>query len=230
MIDKKNSLRMRHTIDRYQPSAFLLLAQLLQLILYAVFDGLRSQRVILNVLGALVLILVLWVVSRNPVLQWIAWALAIPAFVMMVLSTVSDNPNLLAWSALLEGALYFYAVGSLIAYMLGDRRVTTDELFAAGVTFTLLAWGFAYLYFVCQEWVPGSFINGAHPGEPLTFIELLFLSFTNLSATGLGDVLPVSAWARVLAILEQFSGVGYITFVVSRLISLTLANRERRHH
>jgi hypothetical protein len=122
--------------------------------------------------------------------------------------------------------LSFYAAGSLIAYMLGDRRVTTDELFAAGATFTLLAWGFAYLYLAFQEWVPGGFLNGGHPGQPLTFIEMLSLSFTNLSATGLGDILPVSAPTRVLVMLEQFAGVAYITIVVSRLIGLTTAARE----
>ena len=129
---------------------------------------------------------------------------------------------------LFRSILYFYAAGSMIVYMLNDTSVTTDELFAAGATFTLLAWGFAYSYLVCQALVPDSFINGAHPGQPLTFIELLFLSFTNLSATGLGDILPVSAPARVIAMLEQFSGVGYIAIVVSRLIGLTTNFQKKR--
>ena len=58
-------------------------------------------------------------------------------------------------------------------------------------------------------------------------MELLFLSFTNLSATGLGDVLPLSAPARALAILEQFAGVGFVAMAVSRLIGLTLATQKR---
>jgi hypothetical protein len=56
-------------------------------------------------------------------------------------------------------------------------------------------------------------------------MELLFLSFTNLSATGIGDVLPVSSPARALVMLEQFAGVGYIAAVVSRLIGLTLQRK-----
>ena len=109
--------------------------------------------------------------------------------------------------------------------MLHDHKVTGDELFAAGATFTLLAWGFAYAYFVCQAWYPGSF-TGFEPERPRDWMELLFYSFTNLSATGLGDVLPVSSPARVLTMLEQFAGVGYIATVVSRLIGLTIV-RER---
>jgi hypothetical protein len=61
-------------------------------------------------------------------------------------------------------------------------------------------------------------------------IELLFLSFTNLSATGMGDILPISAPARVIAMLEQFSGVGYVTIVVSRLVGLTTNFMNRKNN
>jgi ABC-type uncharacterized transport system permease subunit len=147
---------------------------------------------------------------------------------LSALSALFVDPLLLVWSSLLEAALYFYAAGSLIAYMMEDRRVTTDELFAAGATFTLIAWGFAYVYLVCQTWYPGSFVGTTRPGEPRTFIELLFLSFTNLSAAGLGDILPITSLARVLVMLEQFAGVAYIAVVVSRLIGLTIVRRDRK--
>lgn len=228
MRDQSPFIRIQVAIAHHHPSAFLLAAQLVSLILYAIMDELHRGRAFLSAFGALVLVLVLWVVSRSPVVQWIAWALAIPAFGLTILSAIIVDSTLLAWSSLLDGALYFYAAGSLIVYMLKDTRVTTDELFAAGATFTLLAWGFAYLYLVFQEWLPGSFLNGSHPGQPLTFIEMLSLSFTNLSATGLGDILPLGAPARALVMLEQFAGVGYITIVVSRLIGLTTAGRDRK--
>ena len=50
---------------------------------------------------------------------------------------------------------------------------------------------------------------------------------TDSGQSGLGDVLPVSAPARVLTMLEQFAGVGYIATVVSRLIGLTIVRHER---
>lgn len=219
---------MRKILGRYNPNAFLLAAQLLQLILYAAFDGLHSQRAVISAFGALLLVLVVWVVNRSPARDWIAVLLAAPALVLTLLSIFIVNGRLVVWSALLEGLLYFYAAGSLIVYMLNDDEVTVDELFAAGVTFTLFAWGYAYFYLVCQAWIPNSFVYATHPGQPLTFIELLFLSFTNLSATGLGDVVPVSAPARVIAMIEQFTGVGYVAVVVSRLVSLSASRRRAR--
>jgi hypothetical protein len=228
MKNQKSFTPIKNWLARHHPSAFLLAAQLLLLVLYAVYSDLPSQWGLLNAIGGLILVLVVWVVDRSPSINWIAWVLAIPAFLLSVLSAIIDNQTLLVWSSLLEAILYFYAAVSLIIYMLEDTMVTTDELFAAGATFTLLAWGFAYSYFVCQVLVPESFMVAGNLNKQLSFIELLSLSFTNLSATGLGDIVPVSAPARVLAMLEQFSGVGYLTIVVSRLIGLSISTQKRK--
>jgi hypothetical protein len=227
MNDQDLSFSLRRALASHHPSAFLLAAQLLSLPLYAAFDGAHSGRALLGAFSVLVLLLAVWVVNRTPALDWIAWVIAIPAFVLSLLSALIVDPTLLAWSSILEATLYFYAACSLIVYMMGDHRVTADELFAAGATFTLIAWGFAYLYLVCQTWDPGSFIGGTNPGQARTFLELLFLSFTNLSAVGVGDILPITSAARVLVMFEQFAGVAYIAVVVSRLIGLTIL-RERR--
>jgi hypothetical protein len=59
-------------------------------------------------------------------------------------------------------------------------------------------------------------------------MELLFLSFTTLSSTGLGDVVPVHSFARGLVMLEQVAGVAYIAMVVSRLVGLLVIGRYTR--
>jgi hypothetical protein len=184
---------------------------------------------LLGAFGLLVLALVVWVISRSSTTRWITWLLVAVAFVLSLLSVLSINSTLLLWASLLEAMLYFYAAGSLIVYMMGDYLVTLDELFAAGATFTLLAWGFAFAYQACQVWFLGSFIVYTDASQPRTFLELLFLSFTNLSAAGLGDILPISASARVLVMLEQFSGIAYVAVVVSRLIGMTLVRHEAKN-
>lgn len=204
------------------PSAFLLAAQLLSLVLYPTMDDSEQGRVLFGAVGVVVVSLALWVVNRSPAETWIAWLLALPAVGVTIAAIVLDRGDLLAVSSLFESALYFYAAGSLISYMMHDHQVTTDELYAAGATFTLLAWGFAYAYFVCQAWYPGSFTALENPDSPRTWMELLFLSFTTLSGVGIGDILPIRAPARVLVMLEQFAGVGYIAAIVSRLIGLTI--------
>jgi hypothetical protein len=51
-----------------------------------------------------------------------------------------------------------------------------------------------------------------------------------LRSGSLGDILPVSPASRAIAMLEQFSGVGYVTLVVSRLIGLTTSFQPKRRH
>jgi len=103
--------------------------------------------------------------------------------------------------------------------------VTTDELFAIGAVFTLMAWAFAFVYVVVQALDPQSF-TAAGSGTR-SWMELLFLSFTTLSSTGLSDITPVSGHARSVVMLEQVAGIFYIAMVVTRLVSLN-AVRSRR--
>lgn len=203
------------------PSAILLVVQLLGVVLYPAMENTDVGRALFGAFGILVLSLALWVVNRSPSINWIAWCLAIPAVSLSLLSVWAKHPGLLVYAQLLEGALYFYTAAGLTKYMLEDHRVTSDELFAAGATFTLLAWAFAFAFSVCQQWYPGSFIAAVNPQDPRTWMELLFLSFSVLSSVGLSDVVPVLAQARALVMLESFVGVMYIALVVSRLIALT---------
>ena len=109
--------------------------------------------------------------------------------------------------------------------MLADHEITRDELFAVGATFTLVAWAFAYAYTVCQAIEPGSFIAAIDPEQQRTWMELLFLSFTTLSSTGLSDVVPVKPFARSLVMIEQLAGLAYVAMVVSRLVGLMVLSR-----
>ncbi len=124
--------------------------------------------------------------------------------------------------AALEAMFYFYAAGSLIAYMLEDEFASSTRYSPRGATFTLLAWAFAYVYVVCQALFPGSFSALANSADPRTWMELLFLSFTTLSGVGLGDIVPVLPMARALVMIEEFTGVMYLALVVSRLIAMSV--------
>ena len=218
---------MGSALLRRHPSAFLLAAQLISLMLYPAMDSSDTGRLLFGAVGVVVLALALWVVNRSPSVNWIAWLLAVPAVALTVGSVVFRQSEWVVLSALFESVLYFYVAGSLISYMLHDHEVSADELFAAGATFTLLAWAFAYAYFVCQDWYPDSFIGITEPGAPRSWMELLFLSFTTLSGVGIGDILPLRPQARALVMLEEFAGVGYIAAIVSRLIGLTVLRAKR---
>jgi hypothetical protein len=207
---------------RRQPSAWLLLVQLAGVVIYPAMEGAAAGQVAFGAFGIVVLMLALWVVNRSAASNLVAWGLAVPSVMLSVFSLLQRQPELLVHAHVLEGALYFYTAGALIAYMLHDHTVTRDELYAVGATFTLLAWGFAFAFTACQAWFPGSFLAAVSPDQPRTWTELLFLSFSVLSGVGLSDVIPVRSPARALVMLEAFAGVMYVAVVVSRLVGLTV--------
>ena len=56
-------------------------------------------------------------------------------------------------------------------------------------------------------------------------MELLFLSFTTLTSTGLSDVVPITPHARAVLMIEQLAGVGYVALFVSRVVGLTISRQ-----
>ncbi|KSW27235.1 MULTISPECIES: potassium channel family protein [Pseudomonas] len=207
------------------PSAILLFVQLLGVLLYPWMDDSTLGRALFGAFGLLVLGLALQVVKRSPVHSWIAAVLALLVLTLGLLDLWLASRMLELLVPALEAAFYFYAAASLIAYMNADQRATTDELYAAGATFTLLAWAFAHLFSFCQLAVPGSFSAALNAEAPRTWTELLFLSFTTLSGVGLGDILPLTPAARSLVMIEEFAGVMYLALVVSRLIAMSVSRR-----
>jgi hypothetical protein len=212
-------------LARKEPSAMLLAAQLAGVLLYPFMEGSDVGRALFSAFGIAILGLVVLAVRSTPGLTWVGVLLGIPATVLLLIQAVTRDDALLPWSSAIEAVLYFYAAGALLAYMLADHVVTRDELFAVGATFTLVAWAFAYSYTVCQAIEPGSFTAAVDPAADRSWMELLFLSFTTLSSTGLSDVVPVKPFARSLVMLEQVAGLAYVAMVVSRLVGLMVMRR-----
>ena len=210
---------------RREPSAVLLFAQLLGVLLYPAMEGNDVGRSLFSVFGILILGLVVLAVRSSPGFTWVAVALGAPATVLLLIQAVTRDDALLPYSSGLEAVLYFYAAYALIRYLLADHEVTRDEVWAVGAAFTLVAWAFAYIFVVWQAIEPGSFTAAVDPGEDRSWVELLFLSFTNLSSTGLSDVVPVKPFARSLVMLEQLAGLGYIAILVSRIVGLLVFSR-----
>jgi hypothetical protein len=210
---------------RREPSAVLLAAQLGGVLLYPFMENSDVGRALFSVFGIAILGLVVLAVRSSPAWTWFVLVLGLPASVLLLIQAVTRDDALLPYSSALEAILYFYAAGALIAYMLADHEITRDELFAVGATFTLVAWAFAYSYTVCQAIEPESFTAAIDPQGERTWVELLFLSFTTLSSTGLSDVVPVKAFARSMVMIEQVAGVAYVAMVVSRLVGLMVMRR-----
>jgi hypothetical protein len=205
---------------RDHPSGVLLVGQLTAVLAYPFLFGSTAGRATIGVVQLLLVLSALAAVRRTPALTWVALLFGAPATVFAVWEAVAPTTGwVILVSALCHVPFYGFVSYAMIRYLFHDEKVTTDELFATGAAFTVVAWAFAYLYAAVQVLWPGSF------GHDQSWYELLFLSFTTLTSVGISDIYPVLGHARSISMLEQVAGVLYVALVISRIVSI--ASRPR---
>lgn len=204
------------------PSGVLLTAQLIEVLAYPFAGDTPLGRTIIGLFGVLVLAVAVYAVRATPALTWVAVVLGLPVVALTVAEGFfPSNEQVVLWSALLHAAFYGYTGYGLIRYLFDDSWVTRDEIFAVGANFTVVSWMFAHLFMAVQVVWPGSFVAFQGEGHR-TFLELLYLSFANLTSVGLSDVTAVLPHARSVVIIEQVAGVMYVALIIARVVGLTI--------
>jgi len=123
-----------------RPSALLLGVQLFGVLLYPFMDDSPVGRAALSTFALVVLFLAVRAVRATPALTWIAVLLGLPIILLTILEVADPlNAQVILWSSVLHAVFYFYTTVALLRYLFVDRFVTTDELWATGATFTVVA-------------------------------------------------------------------------------------------
>lgn len=212
---------------RRNPSAILLGVQLLGILVYPYLGEKPVSRAIFSLFALLVLVLAVMAVRMTPALSWVAILIGVPVVVLTVIEVIWSNDAIAGFSAVFHAAFYFYIAYALIRYMFADHVVTRDEVWATGATFTVVAWGFAYVYVATQVVWPHSFSGAVDSENARSWTEMLFLSVTTLTNTGLSDIVPALPQARSVVMLEEIAGMLYLALVVARIMALLTARATR---
>ncbi len=121
----------------------------------------------------------------------------------------------------------------LVAAVLQKQTVTLDNILGAFTGYLLMAviWGVAYSLTELSQ--PGSFLmNTGLQAEWKSVAErdwlLTYFSCCTLMTVGYGDVTPVHAAARTLAVLEAMAGQLYLAVLVAVLVGIQVAQRVIR--
>lgn len=214
---------------RDHPSGVLLAAQLIGILVFPYTSTGGAGRTVVSIFGLVVLALAVAAVDRTPSTRVVAGILGTPVVVLTLGEAIyTDSTTLALVSQIVHAVFYFYTAISLLRYMFADAWVSKDELFATGACFTVLIWAYAYTYGAVQLIFPDSFtVEGGH--QQLTWFELLFLSTTVLTGTGLSDIGPEAGAnpARSVIMIEMLNQVFYIALVIARLLGLTLVKFRR---
>lgn len=225
---------------RNNPSAVLMITQLLGIVVYPFLETSSHRELgntVLSLFGLLVLGLAVLAVRPTPSLTWVSLLLGLPIVVLTIVDAVTGFAQ--PWhfvNDFFHAAFYAYTGLALIRYMFADHEVGSDEMWSTGATFTVWVWAFAYVYSMMQTLVPGSFTLPAdNTSGMMSWTELLFLSGTTMTNTGLSDIVPLKPNARSVVMLEQLAGIMYLALVVSRLMNMVVSKKpaefmEQRKH
>jgi hypothetical protein len=120
---------------------------------------------------------------------------------------------------------YFFTASVILSFVLRSPQVSEEVLYGSVSIYLLIGGGWATIYSILEVVQPGSFaIDPAHNADGLVDIfDLLYYSYATLTTLGYGDIVPVSNYARYLAVVEAIMGVMYLAIIISRLVGLFIA-------
>jgi hypothetical protein len=187
-----------------------------------------TQSILLSrlVFSTLLLIGIYSVSPRRSVLLW-GLALALPALAAKWASHFWPATVLVAADFSLSGAFCVYITAIVLRQILSADRVSGDTLLGGICVYLLLGVIWTLLFMLLEALHPGSFLMAGEPlgaGANRSLSALLYYSFVTLTTLGYGDVVPVSAAARALAVSEAIAGQLYLTVFVAALVGMHLVH------
>jgi len=211
--------RSRHLI--------LLVALLVLVIAGPMLVPFRHGILILNILGAIVLVSGSYAISDRKNLFVIGIALSIISIIATSLMIVFPGLVTMVTAQSFGAALLGFFAITILAYTVGNGRVTSDRIYAAICAYLLIGYGWAFAYAILDELQPDAF-SVPTPVAPGDFagrlMQMRYFSFITLATVGYGDIVPRSSGARTMVILEAILGQFYLVALIGRLVGLHIVH------
>jgi hypothetical protein len=157
------------------------------------------------------------------------------ASIAFVLALVVAVTNLFApHSQILEGIvfataslLYLIAPLSLLRALVLRGQIDVETLFGAVDTYLLIGFFFAFTYRTIAQLQGGPFFGSAGEGS---MPQDLFFSFTTLTTTGYGNLVPAANPGQSFAVLEMLIGQLFLVTAVAKIINVWTPKRRPGQH
>ncbi len=211
----------RHWIRAHEARLFLI-ALLLLTLLSPLADLWRYGHLLLAPPVVLIVLTTVHYGQASRRTFWIALAAAMGWVV--TLPGVGPFPANPWWSSLLMIVLSLLMLTMMGRQFIGARAVNVETMFAALSGYLLLAVLWSQLYALIAAVRPDAFSFGGHSSQKL--YSLMYFSLQTLTSLGLGDILPVDPFARMLTVVETVLGQFYLAAVIGRLASLARPEEE----
>ena len=169
-----------------------------------------------------------WSSLRNALI--VLWLLSISGTLLSI--ATADHPAW-RWSRTLEVLtlvpLMGLLAGGMLAFVLRERKLTFDSIFATIAAYLLVAGMFTQIYMCLLTWNPASFsLPFGVAGRPVHLLQadMTYFSLVTLATVGYGDVLPATSTARMLAMIQAVTGQFYIAVVVAIFVGAYSSQRR----
>jgi hypothetical protein len=219
--------RLRVTLGRLfaQRCFVLFLAQLAVIAVAPIAFRTDRGQVLLNLVDAIILLAAAAAVGRTTVSFGVAVVMACATMLLQFFAARHDDHGL--WTLYMACLAAYYAVVLvlLLAYVFRRDVMTMDKLWGAAAAYMLLGLAWAVVYALVQHHVPASFAIGGTPRD-LDGADLLYFSFTVLTSTGFGDIVPVQHPAKTVVVFQQIVGTLYVAILIARLIDAYPSRRN----
>ena len=223
-----SELRQRAVPWYLGPYFILTLALLLSAILYPVGAEIWGSGLLRVAITATLMASVYAVVNRRWLFR-VLLVLVIPILIShWLVDPYKDHEILDLITTLSMDAFLIAVLIAVFADVIGSKHVTADTIFGAVAVYLLFGFVMALLFQVLNNLNPGSVI--ASVGEASNVIErydqfgdILYFSFVTLTSVGYGDLTPISAPARSLAMFEGVVGQLYLAILIARLVGIHIA-------
>ncbi|MBM3197703.1 MAG: two pore domain potassium channel family protein [Chlamydiae bacterium] len=161
--------------------------------------------------------------KHNKTVRHIELALAVPIIVLSWVDFFTKSPAVFICGTSLSALFTLLCTGSIIHDMVARAQITAETLKGAICAYFLLAFSFAYIYWIIAYLEPGSFVYSDGTLSPLYYSqyisEMTYFSFVTLLAIGYGDIVATSHMGQTAAILEGVIGQFYVAILVARLVA-----------
>lgn len=180
-----------------------------------------GQRIGVQVLVAVPLVTGVYLAGRHTRLLLIATVALIIASITGVLAAAHHDASLLALDAGIRAAITVVVAAWAMREVLRAPRVSFDTISGAICAYLLFGFVYSNVFLMLETLAPGSLLEG---GRPLPSISPIFyFSYVTLTTVAYGDIAPVSAAARFVAMTEGMVGQLFPTIIIARLVSLNVA-------
>jgi len=197
------------------------LVLLLVLTTYVLASVLSSNRgwsaVLLTIVTGATSVVALTSSHVRPVIVRRALILATIATVLAAVSAAFGGRLGLNAANFIEIGLLAVAMGAVLRRVLISDNVSSRTILGAISVYTSLGILFTWAYGLIDRIEGGGFFG---PGVATKGSDFLFFSYTTLTTTGYGDLVPVGQVGRMVSGLEMMLGQVFLVTLVAGLVSL----------